>query len=163
MLLDISKKCKNKKVGQPQSSDCRLQLTSCRWQMTRTPLYNQVLSVEPNERLWWSALIANLSQLGMIWEEQLREGWIKSDWPVDMSLEVVLIDVERPSLRVDGATSHFGVLDCIKVKKARWLLSTRAWSWFLSVYNCGCEMICCSKFLSLWLPGNKGLSHGTVS
>ena len=40
-------------------------------------------------------------------------------WPVDMSLEVVLIDVERPSLRVDCATPRYGVLDYIKVKKAR--------------------------------------------
>lgn len=40
-------------------------------------------------------------------------------WPVDMSLEFVLIDVERPSLRVDGATPRYGVLDCIKVRKAR--------------------------------------------
>lgn len=82
--------------------------------MTSPSLHNQPLSVEPNERLWWPALITNLSQLGMIWEEQLPKGWIKSDWPVDMLLEVVLIDVERPSLRVDGATPHFGVLDCIK-------------------------------------------------
>lgn len=91
----------------------------------------------------WLILIVNLKQIGITCQGSLSLGLSISDWPLDVSVEIVLITLNedrRSSIKVADTIAQFRTMTCVTgVGKPTWVPSMHVISF--------CSWLWCDKLL----------------